>query len=61
MVFICAQFRQRTKNDVNFKATGNDRCTETFREASSFAEQLKEIRRTIKALRAATEGNGRLL
>ena len=56
-VFICVQFRQRTgKNDVNFKATGNDRCTETFREASGFAEQLKEIRRTIKALRAATEG-----
>lgn len=51
------QFRQKTnKNDATFKATGNDRCAETFREASAFAEQLKEIRRTIKALRAATEG-----
>ena len=54
---ICVQFRQTTrKNDTSFIKTGNDRCAETFREAGSFAEQLKEIRRTIKALRAATEG-----
>jgi hypothetical protein len=51
------KFRQSTrKNDATFKKTGNDRCTETFREAGDFADQLKEIRRTIKALRAATEG-----
>jgi hypothetical protein len=51
------KFRQTTnKDDATFKKTGNDRCTETFREAGNFADQLKEIRRTIKALRAATEG-----
>ena len=53
--FRVLQLRQ-TKQDPNFKTTGNDRCTETYREAGDFADQLKEIRRTIRALRAATEG-----
>ena len=55
-----AEFRQKTKvgkDGKTFTPTLNDRCSLTYKEAAAFAEQLKQIRRTIKALRAATEGD----